>query len=204
MTIFLLIRHGENDYLKKGLLAGNTPGIHLNERGRQQAVMLSESLASLPIRAVYASPLIRAVETASPLAKALGLEISLRPALADIDVGEWTGRKLSQLSKLAAWSQVQEKPSMFRFPGGDSFQEVQQRYSKEMELLSSRHGKNDLLAIFFHSDPIKLVISCFLGLPLDNFQKLTVDTGSVSVVKTGNQGSRLIALNLKPPFSLEL
>ncbi len=133
---------------------------------------------------MYASPLIRAVETASPLAETLGLEIGLRPALADIDVGQWTGKKLGQLKKLAAWSQVQQRPSIFRFPGGDSFQELQQRYSDEMVLLSSRHGKNDLLAIFFHSDPIKLVISSFLGFPLDNFQKLTADTGSVSVLKT--------------------
>ncbi len=202
MPILFLIRHGENDYLKKGIQIGNTPGIHLNERGREQAAALCESLKSLPIKTIYSSPLERAVETASPLANVLSLEIVVRPALADTDVGEWAGRKVKDLKRLPAWKQVQEKPSGFMFPGGESFVELQRRLVGAIDVIAAAHKKNDLVAIFFHADPIKLVLAHFLGLPLDNFQRLNVDTGSVSVLGIAKSGARLAALNLKPPFQL--
>ncbi|MEW6093582.1 MAG: histidine phosphatase family protein, partial [Chloroflexota bacterium] len=93
MTILFLIRHGENDHLKKGILIGNTPGIHLNDRGREQAAALCASLKDLPIKAIYSSPLERALETAGPLAEALRLEVLVRPGLADTNVGDWAGKK---------------------------------------------------------------------------------------------------------------
>ena len=60
MPLLLLIRHGENDYSRKGRLAGRLPGIHLNERGKQQAQELAKALAEAPIKAIYSSPLERA------------------------------------------------------------------------------------------------------------------------------------------------
>ncbi|MBI4731553.1 MAG: histidine phosphatase family protein [Chloroflexi bacterium] len=202
MTTLLLIRHGKNDYLKKGILIGNTPGVHLNQHGHEQAAALCASLKDIPIKAIYSSPLERAIETASPLASVLSLEIAVRPALADTDVGEWAGRKVKELKKLPAWKQVQEKPSGFIFPGGESFVELQRRLVGAIDVIAAAHKKNDLVAIFFHADPIKLVLAHFLGLPLDNFQRLSVDTGSVSVLGIGKSGARLAALNLKPPFDL--
>jgi len=92
MPTLLLIRHGENDYLKRNKIPGRLPGIHLNTRGRQQAAELARTLSSLPIKALYSSPLERAVETAEPLSQSLGLEIQLRPDLTDTDVGQWEGR----------------------------------------------------------------------------------------------------------------
>ena len=65
MPIFLLIRHGETDYNKKMRIAGRLPGVHLNKKGRQQAQVLADRLASLPIKAIYASPLERTMETAA-------------------------------------------------------------------------------------------------------------------------------------------
>ena len=91
MPILLLIRHGENIFLKQGRLPGLLPGIRLNKRGQEQAAALAETLKTFPIKAIYASPLERAVETAEPLAQALGLPIQLRPGLVDTDVGEWQG-----------------------------------------------------------------------------------------------------------------
>lgn len=202
MSTLLLIRHGENDYLKKGILVGNSPGIHLNEHGREQAAALCESLKGLPIKVIYSSPLERAIETAAPLANALGLEIAVRPALADTNVGEWAGRKVKELKRLPAWRQVQEKPSGFMFPGGESFVELQRRLVGAIDVIAAAHKKNDLVTIFFHADPIKLVLAHFLGLPLDKFQRLSVDTGSVSVLGVEKSGAQLAALNLKPPFEL--
>jgi broad specificity phosphatase PhoE len=200
MPTILLIRHGENDFLKQGRLPGHLPGIHLNKHGREQASALAETLLAAPVRAIYSSPLERAVETAEPLAQALGLPIQLRPALLDTDVGEWQGLQHRKLHKLPLWKQVQEQPSTFRFPGGESFMELQGRLVREFELIRKAHKPKDMLAVVFHADPIKLVLAHFLGLPLDNFQRLGVAAGSVSILVAGKSGGRLAALNLIPPF----
>ena len=202
MPTLLLIRHGENDFLKQGRLPGHLPDIHLNKRGREQAAVLAETLKKLPIRAVYASPLERAVETAEPLAQALGLTIQLRPGLVDADVGDWQGLHLKKLRRLAMWKQVQEQPSLVRFPGGESFLELQTRLVNEIDGIREGHKPKDILAVVFHSDPIKLVLAHFIGLPLDNFQKFGVAAGSVSVLMVGKSGGFLAALNLRPPFVL--
>ena len=202
MPVLLLIRHGENDFVKQARLPGRMSGILLNKRGRAQAAALAESLQNLPIRAIYASPLERAVETAEPLAQALGLAIQLRPGLQDTDVGEWQGIQLKKLRKLALWKQVQQHPSEVRFPGGESFLELQQRQVKEIDLIRLAHKPKEMIAVVFHCDPIKLVLAHYIGLPLDGFQKLVVAPGSVSVLMLGKTGGVLAALNLRPPFVL--
>jgi len=200
MPTLLLIRHGENDFVKEDRLPGRLPGIHLNEHGREQAAALAESLKKMPIRAVYASPLERAVETAGPLAQALGLELQLRPGLQDTDVGDWQGLLFKKLRKLPLWKQVQEQPSEVRFPGGESFLELQERLVWEIEAIRQAHKQNDMVAAVFHCDPIKLVLAHYIGLPLNSFQKLGVAPGSVSILMIGRSRVHLAALNLKPPF----
>lgn len=202
MTTLLLIRHGDNDHLKKNILYGNMPGVHLNERGLQQAQDLATALKSIPLKAIYSSPLDRALETASPLAEATGLPIQVIPQLADPELGEWTGRSLKELRRLKAWKVVQQNPSQFRFPGGESFPEVQVRIVAALEQIRAAHKKNDHIAVIFHADPIKLALAHYLGMPLDNFQRISVDTGSVSVLGIVKTEARLVALNLKPPFQL--
>ena len=200
MPTLLLIRHGENDFVKQERLPGHLPGIHLNEHGREQAAALAETLKKLPLRAIYASPLERATETAGPLAQALGLEIQLRPGLMDTDVGEWQGQLLKDLRKLPLWKRVQAQPSEMRFPGGESFLELQARLVREIDSIRLAHKQKDMVAVVFHCDPIKLVLAHYIGLPLDGFQKLGVAPGSVSVLMLGKTGAHLAALNLKPPF----
>jgi probable phosphomutase (TIGR03848 family) len=203
MPALLLIRHGENDFLKQSRLPGRLPDIHLNKNGLEQAKAIAEILKASPIKAIYSSPLERAVETAEPLSEALGLAIQLRPGLLDTDVGDWEGQSLKNLRKLPVWKQVQEQPSQVRFPGGESFLETQERLVREIDQLRKPHKPKDMLVVVFHADPIKLVLAHFLGLPLDNFQKLSVAAGSVSILTVGKSGGMLVALNLKPPFILK-
>ncbi|HTX90655.1 MAG TPA: histidine phosphatase family protein [Anaerolineales bacterium] len=203
MTTLLLIRHGENEYLKKNRLPGQQAGIHLNERGRSQAAALAESLKKLPIKAIYSSSLERAVETIEPLAKELGLEIRLRPSLMDIHVGEWTGRSLKSLTRLKAWSTVQRAPSRFHFPGGESFLQAQERVVSELDAIAAAHKKG-MVAVVFHADPIKLAVAYYLGLPLDNFQRLAIQPASVTILGMHEAGAGLLAMNLIPPFSIPL
>ena len=201
MPTLLLIRHGENDYVKQGKLAGRLPGVCLNETGRQQAQRLSEYLAKSPLKAVYASPLERALETAAPLAQSHGLEIHVRPELIEIDIGAWTDQPLKALRRRREWKTVQLAPSRFRFPGGETFAECQQRMVNELEALCQLHADKDILACVSHADPIKLVVAYYLGLPLDHFQRLSVSPGSITALQLNENSSTLLSLNSYLPLS---
>jgi len=201
MPLLLLIRHGENDFVKTGKMAGQLRGVHLNERGQKQAQALGEALKDVPIKAIYSSPLERAMETAAPIAAACKLEIQKEPDLMDADIGKWQGKSIKVLRLTKVWKIVQNAPSRFRFPEGESFPEIQTRISSVIEKIIRKHNKSqDVIAVVFHADPIKLAVSHFLGLPLDNFQRLSCDTGSLTAIYAGDSGANLVKLNQRPPF----
>lgn len=201
MPLLLLIRHGENEYVKTGKLAGRLPGVHLNQRGQQQAAALGDALKDVPIKAIYSSPLERAMETAAPIAAARKLEIQQEPGLLDTQIGDWQGRSLAMLRLTKAWKVVQNAPSRFRFPNGESFPECQARIVTVLERLIQKHQKpQDIVAVVFHADPVKLAVTHFLGMPIDHFQRLGCDTGSLTAVHAGISSATVIKLNQRPPF----
>jgi probable phosphomutase (TIGR03848 family) len=184
MSIILFIRHGTNDFVGKRL-AGRLPDVHLNEHGRQQAQVVAQALCRLPFKAIYSSPLDRAVETAQPLADALGLPVNLQPGLLEIDFGEWQGLSIGRLRRRKIWKTVQENPASMRFPGGESFAEAQSRLAQSVDAIVAGHDKMDMLACFSHSDAIRLLVAYALGLPLDNFQRLSIDTATMTLIGWG-------------------
>jgi len=200
MTILLLIRHGENDYSKKGKLAGRLAGVHLNERGRKQADELGQALSQVPLKAVYSSPLERAMETAAPIARARGLTVLREPGLLEANVGKWQGQSVRKLSLTRYWRIVQNAPSRAGHPGGETFQQVQTRIVTALDGICRKHKPRDIVACVYHADPIKLAVAHYLGLPLDNFQRLGCDTGSVTALLISDLGANLMKLNQRPPF----
>jgi probable phosphomutase (TIGR03848 family) len=204
MPFVLLIRHGENEFVKTGRLAGRLPDVHLNQRGQLQALELAEALGNIPIQAIYSSPMERARETAAPLAEKLKLPLVIRAGLVEADMGEWAGQELKTLSKLPVWKTVQNNPSRFRFPNGESFTECQSRLVSEIESIALSHKDEEIVACVSHSDPIKLITAYYLGMPLDNFQRLGCDTASVTVLMLSSKGVQLAKLNQHPPFNFPL
>jgi probable phosphoglycerate mutase len=204
MPILLLIRHGANDYQKRGLLAGRLPKVHLNKTGREQAQALAQALGRLPIRAVYTSPLARARETADPLGRELGLKVRVQAGLQETDVGRWAGRSIRRLALTSTWRIVQRSPSRAAHPGGESFMATQARVVATLDALCAKFKAADLVACIFHSDPIKLAVAHYIGLPLDHFQRLGCDPASVTMLQVAPASARLIWLNRQPPFDLTL
>jgi probable phosphoglycerate mutase len=202
MPIILLIRHGENEFVKKGRLAGRLSGVHLNEKGRAQAQALAEKLRGAPVKAIYSSPLERTMETAEPLGEVLGLAVVPRPGLLETDIGEWQGKTVKGLSRLKIWRSVQRTPSLTRFPGGESFPEAQFRICQEIETLRSQHEPKDVFICVSHSDPIKLAVAYYLGMPLDMFQRLSVSPCSITALQVGEHGSHLLTLNYDISFTM--
>jgi probable phosphoglycerate mutase len=193
MTNLLLIRHATNDWVADRL-AGWTPGVHLNENGRAQAEALAERLAAWPIAAIYSSPLERAVETAQPLAARHDLPIRMEEGVGESRYGDWTGQLLKELSKAPEWMQVQFVPSLARFPGGEGLGEMQARAVAAIERLRAAHP-NEVIAVVSHADVIKAIAASYAGLPFDLFQRLVVDTASITWFRFTPHGPRLLKFN---------
>jgi probable phosphomutase (TIGR03848 family) len=202
MTIILLIRHGENEYVKKGRLAGRLPGVHLKNAGRIQVQTLVKKLNEAPIKAIYSSPLDRTKETAEPIANSLDLEVIPRAGLLEVDFGDWQDKTLKQLRRRKLWKVVQSAPSRIRFPGGESFAEAQLRIQSELSLLSQKHKPEDMVVCVTHSDIIKLAVAYFIGMPLDLFQRLHIAPASITALQISGTISRLINLNYEFSFTL--
>ena len=190
MTTLLLIRHGRTATAGRRL-TGWTPGVHLTAEGRRQAEGLVERLRGVRIDAIASSPLERCRETAAPLERDRGLRASVRKDLGELHLGDWTGRSIASLARSKAWSRVQFLPSRMRFPGGESFAEAQARAMGALEEIAADHPRGRV-AVVSHADLIRLVLAQLLGVHLDLFQRIVVDTASVSVVTLG-EGMPMIA-----------
>ena len=193
-TTVLLVRHGTTATTGT-ILPGRAPGLHLAEEGRAQAEAAATRLGVLAdVRAVYASPLERAQETAAPIARATGRRVRTVEGLNECDFGAWTGRKLAELRRLAAWRQVQSLPSGFRFPGGESFAEMQTRICGTLGQLAARHRGGAIVAVS-HADPIKAAVAQAVGTPLDLFQRLVISPCSVTVIVYSGHGPVVLTVN---------
>jgi len=194
MTHLLLIRHAANDSQKEGILAGWTPRVHLNQEGQAQAEALAQRLAPIEMEAIYASPLERTMETAKVVAAPHELPVVAREGLGEVRYGRWTGEPLEKLRRRRLWRTVQFAPSAMRFPGGESFQEMQVRVVAEIEELWARHPKQTI-AIVSHADVIKAAVAHYVGIHLDLFQRLLVSPASLTVLALDRPVSRLVCLN---------
>jgi len=193
-TTVLLVRHGTTATTGT-ILPGRAPGLHLAEEGRAQAEAAAARIGALgDVRAVYASPLERAAETAAPIARATGRRVRTVEGLNECDFGAWTGRELADLRRLAAWEQVQRNPSGFRFPGGESFAEMQTRICGTLGQLAARHRGGAIVAVS-HADPIKAAAAQAVGTPLDLFQRLVVSPCSVTVIVYSGGGPVVLTVN---------
>lgn len=188
MATVVLIRHARSSANATNVLSGRTPGVGLDETGRQQAIDLAQRLVEVPLAAVVSSPLDRCVATAEPLLTTRpGLALVTDDGLAECDYGEWTGQDLRTLSKTPLWKIVQAHPSGVRFPGGETMRAMQYRAVETVRshdvAVEAAHGVHAVWAAVSHADVIKAVIADALGVHLDEFQRIVVDPASVTVVR---------------------
>lgn len=179
MATIFLIRHGTNDSIGKRLV-GRMPGIHLNQKGIEQAQALADLLKDFPVKAIFSSPMERTLETAKPLAAILGLPIQVHPELNEADFGDWTGCTFEELQKEDLWNTVREQPASVRFPSGESLLEIQHRAGKAIEEINTQFSGSDLVLCFTHGDIIRLSTAYFLNLGLNDFRHLITSPASIT------------------------
>jgi broad specificity phosphatase PhoE len=203
VTSFLLIRHALCDPVGKSI-AGRMPGIHLNEVGRGQAAALATRLSTLPVAAVWSSPLERAVETAQPLAGILGLPIVQDQRLNEVDFGDWTGRTLIELERMPGWRDFNERRSSTRIPGGEIMGEVVRR---SLAMLEEARRNPDLtgrlVAVVSHGDVLRSLIAHCIGMDPNTMHRIEIAPASVSILKSEADNWRLLLLNSREDWPLQ-
>jgi len=193
-TLVLLVRHGLTPTTGK-TLPGRAKGLHLSDKGREQADAAAARIAALKhVAAVYASPLERTRETAAPIGRTRGLRVQTDRGLLECDFGGWTGAELKALNKLPEWQTVQRYPSGFRFPDGESFTEMQTRIVSTLGKLAARHPGETVVAVS-HADPIKAAVAHALGTHLDLFQRIVISPCSITAIMYGAGGPAVLATN---------
>lgn len=194
MTTLLLIRHALTDSVKNQMVAGRLPDIHLNEEGQSQAEKLGAAIAVLKIRAIYSSPLERAIETAQTIAQRSDLKVETDDAFGELQFGDWTGKTFQELESEERWRNFNSFRSGTRIPNGELMLEAQTRIITGLESLREKHS-GETVAVVSHSDLIKVAVAHYAGIHIDLFQRVEIGPASISVIKVGDDAARIITVN---------
>jgi len=184
VTTVVLVRHGLT-HMTGPVLAGWTPGLHLDERGAKQAEAVAERLRPLAFDAVVSSPLDRCLDTATAILDGREQELQVDDRLGECRYGDWTGRPLKELAKDPLWKVVQAHPSAVVFPGpeGEALRDTQARAVSAVRDWNARLGPDATWLACSHGDVIKSVVADAMGLHLDQFQRIAIDPCSVTVIR---------------------
>jgi probable phosphomutase (TIGR03848 family) len=190
-----LVRHGLTE-MTGPVLAGWTPGVHLNDRGRAQAAELAARLAPVPLDLILASPLDRCQETAQAvLAGRDGLQVRTDDRFGEVRYGDWTGRPLEELAKEELWKVVQAHPSAMRFPGGEAMADAQHRAVTAVREWNDGLKPDATFLVCSHGDIIKSIVADALGLHLDQFQRIQAEPASLTVIRYTEMRPFVVRLN---------
>jgi broad specificity phosphatase PhoE len=183
-TRLFLVRHGETMANREFRYIG-TRDDPLSTLGQTQAIQLAEALSVLPVAEIYSSPLQRAYDTALPIAARHTLAVQRVDDLRECDFGTWEGSSRAEViarspenaRRLREW----EQDTSVAPPGGESFEELQERVCAAVERLARAHPDQTIVLVS-HVGPIKVLLSAALGAPLSSAFRIYLDPATISVV----------------------
>ena len=175
------VRHGESTYNAEGRLQGQSDLPRLSPRGVQQSEAVAAALSRVPIDAIYASPLRRAMETAEVIAGVLRLEIRPEPRLKEIDIGIFQDKLRSELEvlhrgELAAW--LSGDPD-YAIPGGESRRQLAQRGREALQSIARSAHRHAVVVA--HGGLLVAGIKSLLDMPLQD-PPLALENGSITTL----------------------
>jgi broad specificity phosphatase PhoE len=196
MAVVILVRHGQTDENVSGKISGQGDA-PLNASGREQAQLVATVLMPLGVTHLFASPVARARQTAEVLAQHLQLPIEAVADLREVEYGEWEGKFFRDIRQHPIAHQVFHDPVQAVFPEGESLPAVQQRGVQVLERLRRQHP-HGVMALVSHGDVIRTVLAHYLGMPFNDYRRLQVDPGSLSVLELFDDWVCIKAINFAP------
>lgn len=195
-TRLFLVRHGETEYNKKGMMQGRSIDAPLNETGHRQAQLIARSLEPEGPEMIVSSGMIRAIETARPLSEKLSRPIHSFSELDEMNFGDLEGQKSSKIQKELqnvhnTWANGDVNVPI---PGGESPVEVYERADGRIRSLLDEEG-NETRVFFLHGRLIRILLSKWLGYGLQNMHKIEHQNGAINHVLKNHVSFNVVYLN---------
>ncbi len=180
MTRFILIRHGQTGWNREAKFRGRVD-IDLDEAGMKQAEAVADRLTGCEAAAIYSSPLKRAMTTAEPISRRLGLQVVPLEGINDMNFGSWEGRSIDEVrdQNKELFDMWRYSPEKLSIPGGETLDDVQQRVAATMDDLAAKH-ENDTVLLVTHRVVCKVLLCHLLGLDNSHFWQIAQDTAAVN------------------------
>jgi broad specificity phosphatase PhoE len=188
----LLARHGETLWNAQRRFQGRTD-VELSARGRAQAEALGRGLRSYGVRAAYASPYRRAVETAEIALRGTDVPLTILPELRELSLGQWEGCTVDDVrardgDPYRAWLRA---PHDCPPPDGEPLPDVHARVQVAVDRIATAHPNGDDVLIVSHGGVISVYACYLLGCSFNDLWRLRVDNTSLTVVRP----PRIVSLN---------
>ncbi len=184
MPYIILVRHGKTKWNAEGRYQGKID-IPLNEEGLSQAFKVAQALRDFDIKAIYTSPLSRALETAKKIASFHpNATLHILEDLKEIDHGKWEGKLAVEIKEeypqlYKAWK---TKPSQVQMPEGEKLLDVFNRAKNALNEIVSFHEDKDLVCLVSHDATLKAIMCYILNLPLDYFWFFKFSNCAISLI----------------------
>jgi broad specificity phosphatase PhoE len=190
-----MVRHGQTAWHSESRHVGNVD-IPLDETGRSQADRLVGRFADSEIDVIFSSPLSRCLEMAELVAASNGLPVKADDRLREIDFGEWSGEKYSDVAEkygniVEHWTR---DVNSLTPPGGESLAQVRERTLSWFQQAWMEHTWKNLY-VFSHSTPIRILVSELMGLPMEHMFWLSLSLASITSLTYNGEAACLEVLN---------
>ena len=192
----ILVRHGETDANRRGILMGSTGGPSLNATGRAQAADIAAALKAKPVIHLYTSPAHRARETAEIVSRLIEVPLTEVTELCEIDVGRLEGLTQAEVHREFALHTLEWKgdPATARHPGGETMEELQSRAWRVVEELSEKHG-GETVVVVSHLFTILSVVTKALEMPLKHFLRIRLEPGAMARIEMSQGKLEVVSTN---------
>lgn len=182
----LLVRHGQSTWNHEHRIQGQLDP-PLSDEGRRQAQRLGQRLAGRHFVGFYSSDLVRALETATQIGRAVDLEPVPTAGLREIYLGEWEGLTAGELARRypQAWASWSEEPSWDVVPGGEGATAFEARVSETLDAILARHHSGDVLVVT-HGGVIQVALHRVVGRPNHGLFPFRIENASISVIEKHN------------------
>lgn len=191
----ILVRHGQTALNREERVQGQSDA-PLDEVGRRQAACVAARLGKLPLRAVFSSPLRRALETATAIAKPHGLAVRVEPGLIEMDVGDLDGITYQEMHArypdlLQAWK---KDAGAVRLPGGETVAEILARSWPVLRKALAGEGRGPAVLVS-HAFILQSLVCKAMDIPLTRFDGVCHDLAAMTVLQFRNGRAAIMSLN---------
>ncbi|HCL26630.1 MAG TPA: hypothetical protein DHW65_09850 [Dehalococcoidia bacterium] len=201
---FFLVRHGETEWNKLGRFQGHED-IELNERGLAQAKETAVSAAHWGHSGIYTSPLIRTRQVADEMVKVAPVRVVEKDGLKELDLGDLEGVTGEEMRQ--GWGDIYEAwragPHQVSMPNGESLGQLRERAWQAILEIEQQHSGDDSVVVISHNFAIRSIIDELLGVPLENFHRMSLSLASVCTFDSDERGRRLLTYNSTSHLSPE-